>query len=135
VETSTKLILRKTRTAADYINTRSPNVLTRCRAAAVLRQLAAFHATANTTVSSAGTSVGSTYFDQADRIGPPTLRGLLAAVADCAGTGWLKVNARDPDVARLAALLDEPHRAPSDPAELDDLLATVLWASHGPQPN
>ncbi|MFG2085285.1 MULTISPECIES: hypothetical protein [unclassified Spirillospora] len=52
-------------------------------------------------------------------------------MADCAG--WLKANTRDPDVARLTALLDQPHPAPTDPAELDELMATVLWTSHGPQ--
>ena len=52
---------------------------------------------------------------------------------DCVGTGWLHANAHAPDIGRLTALLDA-HLMPDDPAELDELLPTVLWASHGPQP-
>ncbi|XVQ07472.1 hypothetical protein ACQP1W_33400 [Spirillospora sp. CA-255316] len=128
---STKLILRKTRTAADYVHTHSPNLHTRCRAEVVLRQLAAVHAAA--TVGSSG-SVGDGLTDAPDWIDPAALRALLTAVADCAGTGWLHANAHDPDIGRLTALLDTPHPVPGDPAELDELLATVLWARHGPQP-
>ena len=66
------------------------------------------------------------------------MSGLLAAVAECAGSTWLKANTDDPDVARFTALLDsaaEPAPAGGFPqaGDLDDMLAAVLWAAHGPQ--
>ncbi|TDB96613.1 hypothetical protein [Actinomadura sp. 7K534] len=113
--TAPTLILRKTRTAADYVRTRTRNAETRERAAAVLHVLAGVHA--------AG-----------DVAAPASLRDLVAAVGDCAGPEWLQAHADDPDVRRLATLLDAPDLIPGDPEELDELLATVLWTRHGPQP-
>ncbi|MDL4813105.1 hypothetical protein [Actinomadura opuntiae] len=133
---STQLIMRKTRTAADYVHTHSPNPLTRRRAAVVLRHLATVHAAVHAAVhadASAG-SIGDMGPHRPESVEPAALRGLLAAVAECAGSSWLRANSHDPDIGRLAALLDAPHLVPGDPAELDELLATVLWASHGPQP-
>ena len=53
------------------------------------------------------------------------LMGLLAVVAECAGSGWLKANGDDLDVARFTALLDsaaEPAPASGFPqaSDLDD---------------
>lgn len=121
-------ILRKTRTAADYVHTHSPNPLTRSRAAAVLHNLAAVH------VGAATDAARDAAWGPGEQVDPVALRDLVAAVADCAGTGWLQANAHDPDIGRVTALLDAPQLLPGDPAELDELLATVLWASHGPQP-
>lgn len=66
------------------------------------------------------------------------LTGLLTAVAECAGSSWLKANTDDHDVARFTTLLEsaaEPTPAAGSPeaGDLDDMLAAVLWAAHGPQ--
>lgn len=112
--TTPTLTLRKTRTAADYVHTHTRSVHARAGATAVLRALAGVHA--------------------ADPDAAVTLRDLITAVADCAGSDWLQAHADDPDVRRLTQYLDTPALVPSDPADLDDLLATVLWARHGPEP-
>jgi hypothetical protein len=41
-----------------------------------------------------------------EQVDPVALRDLVAAVADCAGTGWLQANTHDPDIGRVTALLD-----------------------------
>jgi hypothetical protein len=56
-----------------------------------------------------------------------------------AGSSWLSANSDDPDVARFTRLLDwaaEPTPAGGIPdvGDIDELLATVLWAAHGPPP-
>ncbi|XRQ04370.1 hypothetical protein ACN3XK_48530 [Actinomadura welshii] len=109
------LILRKTRTAADYVHTHARNADTRDKAAAVLHVLAGVHAAD-------------------DAATPASLRDLAVAVADCTGPDWLQANTDDPDVRRLATLLEAPASLPGAPEELDELLATVLWTRHGPQP-
>lgn len=113
--TTPALNLRKTRTAADYVHTHTRSAHTRAGATDVLRALAGVHTAA-------------------DPDDAATLRDLIAAVADCAGSDWLQANADDPDVRRLTQYLETPALVPSDPADLDDLLATVLWARHGPEP-
>ena len=112
--------LMKTETAADYVQRHARNPLTRGHAADVQQAIAACRA-ADDPVDAAA-----------------ALTGLLTAVAECAGSGWLKANTDDPDVARLTALLDsaaEPASAGGFPqaSDLDDMLAAVLWAAHGPQ--
>ena len=112
--------LMKTETATDYVRRHARNPLTRAHAASVQQAIAACRA-ADDPVDAAA-----------------VLTGLLAAVAECAGSGWLKANGDDPDVARFTALLDsaaEPAPAGGFPHanDLDDMLAAVLWAAHGPQ--
>jgi len=107
------LTLRKTRTAAEYVHARTRSAELRDRAAEVLRVVADVDA-----------AEGS----------PATLRDVVVSVADCAGPEWLEAHADDPDVRRLKAFLENPVLLPGDPAELDELLATVLWARHGPEP-
>lgn len=43
-----------------------------------------------------------------------TRGGLQAALAECAGSSWLKANTDDPGVARFTALLDSAEPAPDD---------------------
>jgi hypothetical protein len=112
------LPLRKTRTAAAYIRAHSSSDITRSHAATILRTLASLYA-------ADGASV---------RADPDLVSELLRAVADCAGSDWLQANTHDPDVGGFIALLEAHHVLPDDPADLDDLLATVLWTRHGPQP-
>jgi len=112
--------LVKTETAADYIQRHARNPLTRTHAAIVRQAIAACRA--------AGNPVDAA----------TALTGLLTAVAECAGSNWLKANTGDPDIARFTALLEsaaEPAPAGGFPhaGDLDDLLAAVLWAAHGPQ--
>ncbi|MFI0483535.1 hypothetical protein [Actinomadura sp. 9N215] len=121
------VILRKTWTAAAYVHTHAPSGTSRRHAAAILRALADVHAAANG-------PVHSPVDGSVDNADPPTLRALLDAVAECAGPDWLRANTHDPDIGRLTALLDGHHRLPRDLADLDDLLATVLWTRHAPQP-
>ncbi len=107
------LTLRKTRTAAEYVHARTRSAELRDRAADVLR-----------VVDDVDAAAGA----------PATLRDLVVSVADCAGPEWLQAHADDPDVRRLTAYLETPVLVPGDPAELDELLARVLWARHGPEP-
>ncbi|HEY8481731.1 MAG TPA: hypothetical protein VIL71_18040 [Spirillospora sp.] len=109
------LRLRKTSTAAEYVHTHTTSADTRARAAAILGVLADVHAADDPATAT-------------------TLRDLLVAVADCVGPDWLAANTGDPDVRRLTTYLETPVLVPGDTAELDELLATVLWARHGPQP-
>ncbi len=110
----------KTETAADHVQRPARNPLTRAHAADVQQAIAVCRV--------ADSAV--------DAAAAPT--GLLTAVAECAGSNWLKANTDDPDVARLTALLEsaaEPIPAGGfpEPGDLDDVLAAVLWAAHGPQ--
>ena len=112
--------LVKTETAADYVQQHARNPLTRAHAADAQQAIAVCRAADNPVDAAAA------------------LTGLLAAVAECAGSSWLKANTDDPDVARLTALLGSAaERAPAcgfpDAGDLDDVLAAVLWAAHGPQ--
>jgi hypothetical protein len=112
--------LKKTETAAAYIGRTARSPLIREHAADVQRAIAVCRA--------AG--------DAADA--EAALRGLLETVAECAGRAWLKANSDDPDVARFTALMDgsagtSPAAAAPVAGELDELLAAVLWAAHGPQ--
>jgi hypothetical protein len=112
--------LAKAETAADYVRRHARNPLTRAHAADVQQAITACRAAGDPVDAAAAVSV------------------LLAAVAECAGSTWLKANTDDPDVARFTALLDsaaEPARAGGFPhaGDLDDMLAAVLWAAHGPQ--
>jgi hypothetical protein len=59
-------------------------------------------------------------------LGASLLRGLALTVRELAGPAWLAANTDDPDIAALAAPDDAP--APPPPADLDELLARVLWA-------
>lgn len=110
----------KTETAADHVQRPARNPLTRAHAADVQQAIAVCRV--------ADSAV--------DAAAAPT--GLLTAVAECAGSNWLKANNDDPDVARLTALPEsaaEPIPAGGfpEPGDLDDVLAAVLWAAHGPQ--
>jgi hypothetical protein len=108
--------LMKTETAADYVRRHARNLLTRTHAADAQQAIAASRA-ADDPIDAAA-----------------ALSRLLAAVSDCAGSGWLKANGDDPDVARFMALMDsaaEPAPAGGFPqaSDLDDILAAVLWAT------
>ena len=112
--------LMKTETAADYVWRHAHNPVTRDRAAEVQQAIAVCRAADDPVEAAAA------------------LAGLLTAVRDCAGSSWLKANSDDPDVARFTALLDsaaETSQAGGTPdaGDLDELLAAVLWAAHGPQ--
>jgi thioredoxin 2 len=118
-------VLRKTWTAADYVWRHARNPLIRDHAAEVKNAIMAYRR--------AG--------DAADAV--VRARALLAAVWECLGSTWLAANRDDPDVARFTAVV-EPEAGADDPAgdasgdagvgDLDELLATVLWARHGPEP-
>jgi hypothetical protein len=112
--------LVKTHTAAGYVQRHARSPLTRAHAAGVQQAITVCRAAENPVDAAAA------------------LTGLLTAVAECAGSSWLKANTDDPDVARFAALREtaaEPVPAGRFPqaGDLDDLLAAVLWAAHGPQ--
>jgi hypothetical protein len=122
--------LRKTRTAADYAYRHAHGELARAEVSEVLRAIAAYDAAT----------------------GPDAMlrrmRDLIIAVQQAAGPALLKANADDPDIARFNALLEEAtgqdtaagqdgtaqdDQAPGGPADLDEILATVLWARYGPE--
>ena len=112
--------MAKTQTAADYVQRHARNPLTRTHAASVQQAIAVCRAADNPVDTAAA------------------LTGLLTAVAECAGSSWLKANTDDPDVARFTALLEsaaEPVPAAAFPeaGDLDHVLAAVLWAAHRPQ--
>lgn len=112
--------LVKTDTAASYIRRAARSPLTREHAADVQQAIAACRAVGD--VASADAVIG----------------GLLQAVAECAGRTWLRANRDDPDVARFTDLTEGASRAGrviTEPGagELDELLAAVLWAAHGPR--
>lgn len=112
--------LVKTETAADYVGRNARSPLTRKHAADVQRAIAVCRAADDAAYAEAA------------------LGGLLEAVAECAGRAWLKANSDDPDVARFTALIGgsieaSPGAAAPEASELDDLLAAVPWAAHGPQ--
>jgi hypothetical protein len=58
------------------------------------------------------------------------LRGLVLTVRELAGPAWLSANTDDPDIAAFTALADTPTAPP--PADLDEMLARVLWARFTP---
>lgn len=112
--------LAKTQTAAGYVQRRARNPLTRTHAAAVQQAIAICRAADNPV--DAATA----------------LTALLTAVAECAGASWLKANTEDPDVARFTALQESaagpaPAGGYPEASDLDEVLAAVLWAAHGPQ--
>jgi hypothetical protein len=126
--------LRKTRTAADYAYRHAHGQLAQARAAEVLRAIAAY--------------------DAANAAADPDailsrIRDLIIAVQQAVGPALLKAGAGDPDIARFNALLGEAtgeaaaagqdgaapdDEAPGGPADLDEILAAVLWARYGPEP-
>lgn len=109
------LILRRTRTAADFVYRHSRSRLTRGHAADVLRAVSDWHA--------------------ADpESAPARLANLLASVVECTGESWLRANAADPDVARFNDLVAYPPLSPIEAHDLDDLLSTILWTRHAPGP-
>jgi hypothetical protein len=113
--------LVKTDTAAGYIRRTARSPLTREHAADVQRAIAACRA--------AGDAEGT----------DAAIGGLLQTVAQCAGRTWLRANRDDPDVARFTVLAEGVSRTGRaitmpEASELDDLLAAVLWAAHGPRP-
>jgi hypothetical protein len=123
--------LRKTRTAADYAYRHARGELARAEVAEVLRAIAAYDAAASP--------------DAILR----RMRDLIIAVQQAAGPAVLKANADDPDIARFNALLEEATGKAADagrggaarddgasggPADLDEILAAVLWARYGPEP-
>ena len=123
--------LRKTRTAADYAYRHAHGELARAEVAEVLRAIAAYDAA----------------------VSPVAvlrrMRDLIIAVQQAVGPALLKAGADDPDIARFNALLEEAtgkaagagqdgaardDRASGGPADLDEILAAVLWARYGPTP-
>jgi hypothetical protein len=114
-----KALWVKTETAANYIWRHARSPLIRAHAEDVQRAIAACR-TADDAMDAAA-----------------ALAELLTAVRECAGSSWLSANSDDPDVARFTRLLDwaaEPTPAGGIPdvGDIDELLATVLWAAHGP---
>jgi hypothetical protein len=111
----------KTETAADYIWRHARSPLIRAHAADVQQAIAACR-TADNPIDAAA-----------------ALAGLLIAVRACAGSSWLRANSDDPDIARFTILLESAAESTTaggipDVGDIDELLATVLWAAHGPQP-
>jgi hypothetical protein len=94
----------KTRAAADYISRHTASDLTRSRALVLLKRLGVCEAA----------------------LVHSLLRGLVLTVRELAGPAWLAANTDDPDIAAFNALGATP--APPPPADLDELLARVLWA-------
>jgi hypothetical protein len=112
----------KTRSAADYISRHTSSDLARSRALVLLKRLGVCEAA----LAAAGGDPG---------LGASLLRGLALTVRELAGPAWLAANTDDPDIAAFTALNDAP--APPPPADLDELLARVLWArfaTFGSQP-
>lgn len=90
-------ILRKTRTAADFVHRHARSPLTREHAADLLRAISTWHAARPESAHAA-------------------LTDLLAAITQCTGQAWLKANAADPDVTRFTDLATHPQTANIDPA-------------------
>jgi hypothetical protein len=107
----------KTRSAADYISRHTTSDLARSRALVLLKRLRVCEA-----------ALAAEDGDPALAHG--LLRGLVRTVRELAGPTWLAANTDDPDIAAFTALADTP--TPPPPADLDELLARVLWARNAP---
>jgi hypothetical protein len=103
----------KTRAAADYISRHTASDLTRSRALVLLKRLGVCDA-----------ALEAEYGDPV--LVHSLLRGLVLTVRELAGAAWLAANTDDSDIAAFTALGDAP--TPPPPADLDELLARVLWA-------
>jgi hypothetical protein len=106
----------KTRAAARYAARHAWGELARARAAVVLARLGACEGIP------AGGEVPAVFHG--------LLRDLVLAVRDLAGPAWLDASGDDPDVAAFTALQATP--VPPSPAELDEIIARVLWARFAP---
>jgi len=106
----------KTRAAGRYTARHARGELARARAAAVLATLGACEGIP------AGGEVPAVFHG--------LLRDLVLAVRDLAGPAWLEASGDDPDVAAFTALQATP--VPPSPAELDEIIARVLWARFAP---
>jgi hypothetical protein len=102
-----------TRSAADQIGGRTSSAFARAQALVLLKRLG-----------SCETALAAVGEDQ--RLVQSLLRGLVLCVEKLAGPSWLVANAEDPDIAAFTALGATP--APPPPADLDEILARVLWA-------
>jgi hypothetical protein len=106
----------KIRAAARYAARHARGELARARAAVVLARLGACEGIP------AGGEVPAVFHG--------LLRDLVLAVRDLAGPAWLEASGDDPDVAAFTALQATP--VPPSPAELDEIIARVLWARFAP---
>jgi hypothetical protein len=106
----------KTRAAARYAARHARSELARARAAVLLTRLGACQDIP------AGAAVPAVFHG--------VLRDLVLAARDLAGPAWLAAASDDPDIAAFTALQATP--APPSPAELDEIIARVLWARFGP---
>jgi hypothetical protein len=103
----------KTRAAADYISRHTASDLTRSRALVLLKRL--------------GVCEAALAAERGDRgLVQGLLGGLVLTVRELAGPAWLAANTDAPDIAAFNAL--GATAAPPPPADLDELLARVLWA-------
>jgi hypothetical protein len=106
----------KTRAAAWYAARHARGELARARAAVVLAAL--------------GACEGIPPGGEVPAVFHGLLRDLVLAVRDLAGPAWLEASGDDPDVAAFTALQATP--VPPSPAELDEIIARVLWARFAP---
>jgi len=107
----------KTRSAADYISRHITSDLARSRALVLLKRLRVCEAALTAT-------------DGDPSLAHSLLRGLVLTVRELAGPAWLAANTDDPDIAAFTALDDAP--TPPSSADLDELLARVLWTRFAP---
>lgn len=107
----------KTRSAADYISRHTSSDLARSRALVLLKRLGVCEAA----LAAADSDPGLLH---------SLLQGLVLTVRELAGPAWLSANTDDPDIAAFTALADAP--TPASAADLDELLARVLWARFAP---
>jgi hypothetical protein len=108
----------KSRAAAGYAARHSGTELTAARAAVLLRRLRACEA---------ALSGGD---GPVPAITAGLLRAAVLAARDLAGRPWLEASGDDPDVAAFTALQTAP--SPPEPAELDEIIARLLWARFAP---
>ena len=107
----------KTRSAAGYISRHTTSELTQSRALVLVKRLGVCEA-----------ALAAEDGDPA--LAHSLLRGLVRTVRQLASPAWLAANTDDPDIAAFTALADAP--TPPSPADLDELLARVLWARFAP---
>ena len=107
----------KTRSAAEHISHHASSDLARTRALVLLKRLGVCEAALAATDGDPG-------------LVRSLLKGLALTVGELADLAWLAANTDDPDIAAFTALDDAP--APPPPADLDELLARVLWARFAP---
>jgi hypothetical protein len=109
----------KTRAAAEYAALHARADLTRVRAAALLRELAACE-----------TALADENGQQPAAVTAALLRSLVIAVRDLAGPAWVDASADDPDVAAFTAM--QATASPPDPGVADEICSRVLWARFSP---